>query len=66
MILQWDKSLDIGSGTLTGVDDDKDYQTPFAFTGKIDKITLTIDRPMLSPDDIKKLEQAQRENKTSQ
>jgi arylsulfatase len=65
MILQWDKSLDIGSDTLTGVDD-KDYQTPFAFTGKIDKITLTIDRPMLSPDDIKKLEQAQRENKNSQ
>ncbi len=63
--LQWDESLDIGSDTLTGVDD-KDYQSPFAFTGKIDKITLTIDRPTLSPDDIKKLEQAQRENQTSQ
>jgi arylsulfatase len=63
--LQWDEALDIGSDTLTGVDD-KDYQSPFAFTGKLDKITLTIDRPTLSPDDIKKLEQAQRENQTSQ
>jgi arylsulfatase len=65
IILAWDESLDIGSDTLTGVDD-KDYQSPFAFTGKLDKITLTIDRQTLSPDDIKKLEQAQRENQTSQ
>lgn len=65
LILQWDEALDIGSDTLTGVDD-KDYQSPFAFTGKLDKITLTIDRPKLSPEDIKKLEQAQRENQTSQ
>lgn len=65
LILQWDESLDVGSDTLTGVDD-KDYQSPFEFTGKINKITLTIDRPTLSPDDIKKLEQAQRENQTSQ
>jgi hypothetical protein len=31
--------------------DDKDYQVPFAFTGKINKNTLTIDRPKLTPDD---------------
>ncbi len=35
-------------------------------TGKINKITLTIDRPQLSPDDIKKLQQAQRNNKVSE
>ena len=58
-ILQWDENLDIGSDTGTPVDD-KDYQVPFAFTGKINKITLTIDRPKLSPEDIKKLEAAQR------
>lgn len=57
-ILQWDESLDIGSDTGTPVDDE-DYQTPFAFTGKIDRITLTIDRPKLSPDDIKRLRNAQ-------
>jgi arylsulfatase len=58
-ILEWDESLDIGSDTLTGVND-ADYQPPFKFTGKINKITLTIDRPKLSPEDIKKLEEAQR------
>jgi hypothetical protein len=40
--------------TLTGVDD-HDYQVPFAFTGKIAKITLTIDRPKLTPEDEKRL-----------
>jgi arylsulfatase len=52
-----DESLDIGSDTLTGVNDD-DYKPPFAFTGKIQRVTLTIDRPKLSPEDIKKLEEA--------
>ena len=64
-ILAWDESLDIGSDTGTAVDD-KDYQVPFAFTGKLNKITLTIDRPKLSPEDIKKLEAAQRNNKVSE
>jgi len=57
-ILQWDESLDVGSDTGTPVDDN-DYQVPFSFTGKIDKITLSIDRPTLTPDDIKKLKQAE-------
>ena len=47
-ILQWDEALDIGSDTLTGVND-ADYQPPFRFTGKLDRVTLTIDRPQLSP-----------------
>ena len=64
-ILQWDEALDVGSDTLTGVND-ADYQTPFAFTGKIDKVTLTIDRPKLSPEDVKKMEQAQRSTKVSE
>ncbi len=64
-ILEWDENLDVGSDTGTPVDD-KDYQVPFAFTGKINKITLTIDRPKLSPEDIKKLEAAQRNNKVSE
>ena len=65
LILQWDENLDIGSDTLTGVDDN-DYQSPFAFTGKIDRITLTIDRPKLTPEDEKKLMEAQRNNKASE
>jgi len=64
-ILAWDENLDVGSDTGTPVDD-HDYQVPFTFNGKIDRITLTIDRPQLSPADIKKLEAAQRNNKVSE
>ncbi|WP_448033248.1 hypothetical protein [Bradyrhizobium liaoningense] len=58
-ILQWDEALDIGSDTGTPVDDN-DYEAPFAFTGKINRITLDIDRSKLSPDDIKRMEEAAR------
>jgi arylsulfatase len=47
--------MDFGSDTGTPVDD-KDYKCPFTFTGKFNKITIKIDRPKLSPEDIKKLE----------
>ena len=57
MILQWDESFDIGSDTLTGVND-ADYKPPFAFTGKLNKLTIKIDRPQLSPEDITKLQAA--------
>jgi arylsulfatase len=57
MILQWDESFDIGSDTLTGVND-ADYQPPFALTAKLNKLTIKLDRPQLSLDDIKKLETA--------
>ena len=59
LILQWDENLDVGSDTGTPVDD-KDYRSPFAFTGKLNKITLTIDRPKLTPADIKRLQDAAR------
>lgn len=59
LLMPIDESLDIGSDTLTGVND-ADYQPPFAFTGKIRTITLAIDRPKLSPDDIRKLREAKR------
>jgi arylsulfatase len=53
-----DESLDIGSDTLTGVDD-ADYQPPFPFTGTLNKVTLTLDRPQLSAEDVQKLQAAQ-------
>jgi arylsulfatase len=65
LILQWDENLDVGSDTGTPVDD-ADYQVPFAFTGKIQKVTLTVDRPKLTPEDVKKLEAARRNNKASE
>jgi arylsulfatase len=65
MILQWDESFDIGSDTLTGVND-ADYKPPFPLTAKLNKLTIVVDRPQLSPADIKKLEGAMRNNKISE
>jgi len=64
-ILQWDENFDIGADTGTPVDD-QDYQVPFDFNGKIDTLTLTINRPQLTPADIEKLKAAQRNNKVSE
>ena len=64
-ILQWDENLDIGSDTGSPVND-ADYQVPYPFTGKLNKVTLTIDRPKLTPEDMKKLEAAQMSKKTSE
>ena len=58
MILQWDESFDIGSDTLTGVND-TDYKPPFALTAKLDKLTIKVNRPQLSPEDIKKLQKSE-------
>ena len=58
MILQWDESFDIGSDTLTGVND-ADYKPPFPLTAKLEKLTIKVNRPKLSPEDIKKLDASQ-------
>ncbi len=55
IILQWDESFDIGSDTITGVND-ADYQPPFPLTVQFNKLTINIDRPQLSAEEIKKLE----------
>jgi arylsulfatase A-like enzyme len=60
MILQWDESFDIGSDTLTGVNDE-DYKPPFTLTAKLNKLTIKVDRPKMSEADIKKLENAESE-----
>jgi arylsulfatase A-like enzyme len=60
MILQWDESFDIGSDTLTGVND-ADYRPPFPLTAKLNKLTIKVDRPKLSPEDIKKLEEGMKQ-----
>ena len=57
MILQWDESFDVGSDTLTGVND-ADYQPPFALTAKLNKLTIKVDRPPLPPEEARKLEAA--------
>ena len=65
MILQWDESFDIGSDTLTGVND-VDYKPPFTLTSKLNKLTIKVEQPQLRPADEKTLMEAQRNNKTSE
>ena len=66
LILQWDETFDIGSDTGTSVCD-QDYQVPFQLTAKLVKLTIKIDRPKLTPADIKLLEQeSQRNNRASE
>jgi arylsulfatase len=36
----WDETFNVGLDTGTPVDD-KDYQVPFRFTGKLSKLTVT-------------------------
>ena len=59
LTLPWDETFDIGSDTGTPVDD-QDYQVPFAFTGKIDKLTVAVEPPVLTDEDKKKLQEAYR------
>ncbi len=57
LTLPWDETFDVGSDTGTPVDD-ADYQVPFKFTGKIDKLTVSVEPPKLTPADEEKLRAA--------
>jgi arylsulfatase len=58
LMLPIDETFDIGSDTGTPVDD-QDYQVPFAFTGTIDKLTIEVDRPKLTHENLQKLKDAE-------
>ena len=57
-----DDVYNIGDASGTPVDD-KDYQIPFKFTGKINHLTIKVDRPKLSEQDIQKLQEAEIKSK---
>jgi arylsulfatase len=59
LVLPIDETFDIGSKTGTPVDD-RDYQIPFTFTGMINKLTVSVEPPKLTPEDEKKLSDAYR------
>jgi hypothetical protein len=66
VILQWDETFDIGADTGTSVDD-KDYQVPFKFTGKLAKLTLKIEPRQLTPaEEQRLLRESQRSHKASE
>ncbi|MGZ3438649.1 MAG: arylsulfatase, partial [Polyangia bacterium] len=64
LIMQWDETFDIGADTGTPIAND--YQPPFNFTGKLARLTLSIDRPKLTPEDEKKLRQTNQLNRASE
>ena len=64
LVMQWDENFDIGADTGTPISDD--YKVPFPFTGNLVKLTLDIERPKLTPEDKKMLEQTQRNNRASE
>jgi arylsulfatase len=45
---------------------DADNQPLFPLTAKLNRLTIKVNRPKLSPEDIQKLEAAQRNNKFSE
>lgn len=66
IIFQWDETFDVGIDTGTSVDD-ADYQSPFRFTGKINKVSMELKPSILGEADRKLLaEQGQRNNRASE
>ncbi|HEY7427919.1 MAG TPA: sulfatase-like hydrolase/transferase, partial [Gemmataceae bacterium] len=65
-VLQWDEPMDIGADTGTPVDD-RDYQVPFRFNGKLNKVTIRVQPRALSPAEEELLRrEAQRSNRASE
>jgi hypothetical protein len=50
LLMSVDETFDIGSDTRTPVSD-LDYEIPFRFTGKIDKLTYNLGPSQLSAED---------------
>jgi arylsulfatase len=57
-----DESFDVGVDTRTGVDDN-DYQPPFRFTGKLDKLTIKLVPPKRTAEEEKLLQQKTQDTK---
>ena len=49
-IVALEETFDVGIDTRTGVED-KDYQVPFRFTGKLDKLTFKLAPVQLTSDE---------------
>ena len=52
-----DETLDIGEDTGTPVSED--YQVPFHFTGKLDKVVIKLGTASLSPQDAEAMKKAE-------
>jgi arylsulfatase len=59
-LMSIDETFDVGIDTRTPVDD-KDYQVPFRFTGKLNKLRVNLKPEPLSAEDQKKWDEAARQ-----
>jgi len=59
--IMWNEGFNVGADTGTPVDD-SDYQVPFRFTGKIDKLTVKLGPEQLAPADKEKVQKTLREH----
>jgi arylsulfatase len=55
-IMPWDETFDVGADTRTSVDE-KDYQVPFHFTGRLDKLTFELKPSPLASTENKAIEE---------
>ena len=60
VLMTIDESFDVGVDTRTGVDDN-DYQPPFRFTGKLDKLTINLKPGTLTAEEQKRFNEAVRQ-----
>jgi hypothetical protein len=57
VLMTIDESFDVGVDTRTGVDDN-DYQPPFRFTGKLDKLTINLKPQTMTAEEQKRFNDA--------
>jgi arylsulfatase len=66
LVLQWDETFDVGADTGTPVDD-TDYQVPFRFTGKLNRLTIELKpAPPSAAAENRPEEKGQRENQAGE
>lgn len=58
------ETFDVGVDTRTGVND-QDYQSPFRFTGKLNKLTIKLVPPKMTAAEERLLQQKTREARTA-
>ena len=64
IVFEFDETFDIGADTGTPIAED--YRTPFELNAKLTRLSLSIDRPKLTPDDARKLREQSQINRTAQ
>ncbi len=65
LILAWDEAFNVGLDTGTAVEPE-DYEVPFAFTGKLQKLSIELKGPPLGEELQKQMHEQQKKNSATQ